>query len=157
MLCQCLFDHRRWGHGWQRHRSNRTQIGIRQHRGDPRHGLCQSGVDIDNPGMGMRAAGKGSVQNTRHLNVVQIQALTRQQTRIFDPLHRGSKVSDAHGLPSRRITAAASRAASTMVSYPVHRHRLPEIASRIPASSMSGSASITATRVINIPGVQNPH
>ena len=44
-----------------------------------------------------------------------------------------------------------------MFSYPVHRQICPEMASRIVASSGSGSWSSSHRAVIIMPGVQNPH
>ena len=44
-----------------------------------------------------------------------------------------------------------------MFWYPVQRHRLDDIASLNPTSSISGSSSSTATASIRNPGVQKPH
>src|SRR5438552_11103242 len=52
---------------------------------------------------------------------------------------------------------AAARAAATMFLYPVQRHRLPEMASRICASDGSGHSRRKQVSVIRKPGVQKPH
>ena len=56
-------------------------------------------------------------------------------------------------------SAAASRIASTIFPYPVQRHRLPAIASRIAASvgAVPGPESRNARPAMSIPGVQIPH
>lgn len=44
-----------------------------------------------------------------------------------------------------------------MLSYPVHRHRLPDSASRTSRSSGDAFSAGRATVAITNPGVQNPH
>jgi len=56
-----------------------------------------------------------------------------------------------------RIASAAANIASTIFTYPVHRHRLPEIASLTSSSAGSEFSSNKALAERIIPSVQNPH
>src|SRR5581483_4848820 len=56
-----------------------------------------------------------------------------------------------------RISAAAFCTARTILSYPVHRQRLPASHQRISSSVGFGFLSSSAFAATRKPGVQNPH
>src|SRR5262249_40138054 len=72
----------------------------------------------------------------------------------FDGCHRGPPQRAAAPAGPRE---AASRTASTMPWYPVHRQRLAEIDSRTSCSFGDGVVRSSSWAIISIPGVQNPH
>src|SRR5207302_10956117 len=61
-----------------------------------------------------------------------------------------------HGYPFL-IVAAASFTSLTILSYPVHRQRLPASQNRISCSDGSGVRSSSALLATRNPGVQIPH
>src|SRR5215207_63661 len=117
--------------------------------------------------MRVGAAQHRAVQHARQHEVVDIVALTAQEASVL-LAHPAPETNirvvrrDGHDAATSSVSvirgwAAAQRIARTMFSYPVQRHRLPEIASRISASDGSGLASRSQRAVNIIPGVQKPH
>src|ERR1700678_2840468 len=85
-----------------------------------------------------------------------VPSLSSDQTMVFDALDWSADEVVLHDAASAfaRICLAASKAASTMFLYPVHRQRLPVNACRTSSSVGSGLWLRKSVSVIKKPGVQ---
>src|SRR5215470_203396 len=90
------------------------------------------------------AADDIEIQHARQLDIIHVSALFSDKTRVFLALHGVPHAADFRRCSERhhaslcRIFSAAYWTALTILTYPVQRHRLPEIAQRISSSLGAG-------------------
>src|SRR5262245_16384744 len=111
--------------------------------------------------MGVGAADDFQVEHVGQHYVVNVGPLAAQEARVFLSLDRMAHAADfggrsrrRHFSPPSRSFAAAYWYALTMLTYPVHRHRLPEMACRISSSVGLELLLRKAYPAISMPGVQ---
>src|SRR5262249_11816153 len=109
-----------------------AEIGRRIHGHHARHRPGRRAIDAYDACMGVTRAHESRMERAGDRQVIEVFAAAGDKLRVLDPADSGTEIANAHQ-PSPRDARAASSAASTMVSYPVHRQRLPEIASRTSA------------------------
>ena len=130
-------------------------------RGDDRahagHGRGAGGVDPHQTGVRLAAAEDLAVEHAGQREVGGIDGRARHLARRVDARERlpddaRRRGHGATACPARRSDAL--RTASTIFWYPVHRHRLPESASRTCASVGRGHSSRYAFAERIMPGMQ---
>src|SRR5690606_25703595 len=119
------------------------QVLVRVDRDDPVDVEDRVGVDLEEAGVGVRAAEERDLVGVV-AEVVEVASAARDETGILAALDRGTELAGGHrlslsslwavsaagGSASERFSSAARRTDLTMFWYPVHRQRLPETASR---------------------------
>src|SRR5699024_10160989 len=115
-------------------------------------------IDVEDPGVGVRAAQHRRMQSRRWRvdeDVVDVAALAAQETLVLDAGYFLAEQLCAHR--ESLFSSAARCTAPTMFRYPVHRQRLPATISRASSSVGAGSCRNPASIVVMKPGVQKPH
>ncbi len=122
------------------------------------------GIDRFNDRVRMRRAQQPGMDHARQHDVIgearkpgDLGAAVDTATRFADDVQsiaRAHRSAPLIAAADCAITRAASSIASKICTYPVQRHRLPEMASRMRSRLGLGSFASSALAVIRIPGVQ---
>ena len=141
------------------------QVGSRVRRPHARKGERAGDVDRRDAGVGVRAAEDGEVQRAGDLDVVRELGFAGEERGVFAPQQPlaehtrrfGSSSSCRGPLPIGWSTCywpAAASTDSTMLWYPVQRHRLPSSPMRTSCSVGFGFSFSRLVAAITMPGVQ---
>src|SRR5439155_5354456 len=118
-------------------------------------------VDVPDAGVRVRTSDDVEVEHPGEFHVVHVVPLAADEAGVLLPLHGLADAAvHGHGCPPPEgpaILFAACWIAFTIFTYPVQRHRFPEIARRICSSVGCRFFWSNATEHIIIPGVQKPH